>query len=152
MQDVPNEAATSKVYKESLQLNRKKTLKIGKKAKDPTKRWANGDFPDGPVLRNPPSNAEDTSSGTDEIPHALGQLSQLRPQPRPNKTETKQKRKNRQMRAKRHFSKKHPEGQQAYAEVPRFTNSGKRKLKFTARHHYTPARMAVIKPPCAFWH
>ena len=95
LQDVPNEAATSKVYKESLQLNRKKNAKDWKKKlKTPTERWANGDFPDGPVLRNPPSNAGDTSlvpgQGT-EIPHALGQLSQLGPQPRPNKTEMKQK-------------------------------------------------------------
>ena len=36
------------------------------------------DFPDGPVVKNPPSNAEDTGSipvqGT-KIPHATGQLS-----------------------------------------------------------------------------
>ena len=127
----------------------KKTLKTEKKKlKTPTERWANGDFPDGPVLRYPPSNAGDTSlvpgQGT-EIPHALGQLSQLGPQPRPNKTETKQKgkagkcveetflQKNTQ-RASRHMQKR-----------PDSLILRETQVKTTARHHCTPVRMAVIK-------
>ena len=39
----------------------------------------NKDFPDGPVVKNPPSNAEDSGcipGWGAKIPHALGQLSQ----------------------------------------------------------------------------
>ena len=42
------------------------------------KNSGNGDFPDGPVVKNPPANAGDTGSilgpGT-KIPHAVGHLS-----------------------------------------------------------------------------
>ena len=42
------------------------------------KRYQTWDFPDGPVVKNPPANAQDTDSipvlGT-KIPHATGQLS-----------------------------------------------------------------------------
>ena len=80
-----------------------------------------------------------------EIPHALGQLSQLGPQPRPNKTETKQKgkagkcveetflQKNTQ-RASRHMQKR-----------PDSLILRETQVKTTARHHCTPVRMAVIK-------
>ena len=43
-----------------------------------TLKWLMRDFPDGPVVKNPPSNARDLGSvpgwGT-KIPHAAGQLS-----------------------------------------------------------------------------
>ena len=46
--------------------------------KCPAKREAEGDFPGGPVVKNPPSNAGDSGLipgwGT-RIPHATGQLS-----------------------------------------------------------------------------
>ena len=69
-------AYNSTAKKKKQKKNKKKTLK------NSTYKWANGDFPGGPVFRNLPSNAGDTSlipGQETKIPHALGELSQRTP-------------------------------------------------------------------------